>query len=94
MHGWGLTPDMINIDGLDRTYCITAGVTRRHMEKGVALGKLFERLLQSLQDSGDFPSIEGVDAAKAKPEAQTWTMFQLALHYDMQGRTGKAVDLF
>ena len=65
------------------------GSTHRHPEKGEALGKLFERLHASLQDTGDFPAVQGTDAIPAKPEAKVWTMFQLASYYDMQGRTGE-----
>ena len=72
--------------GLVSSQC---GSTHRHPEKGEALGKLFERLHVSLQDTGEFPAVQGGDAIPAKPEAKVWTMFQLASHYDMQGRTGE-----
>ncbi len=60
----------------------------RNKDKGEALGQLFERLNESLESTGAFPPIGDEATSPAKPQAQVWTMYQLAQHYDMQGRTG------
>ena len=61
----------------------------RNKDKGEALGQLFERLNESLESTGAFPPIGNEATSPAKPQAQVWTMYQLAQHYDMQGRTGQ-----
>ncbi len=61
----------------------------RNKEKGEALGQLFERFNESLESTGAFPPLGDAEASPAKPQAQVWTMYQLAQHYDMQGRTGE-----
>ena len=60
----------------------------RNKGKGEALGQLFERILASLEATGSFPSEGEQGGSPAEPQAQVWTMFQLAQHFDMQGRTG------
>ncbi len=61
----------------------------RNKDKGEALGQLFERLNESLESTGAFPPAGDEATSPAKPQAQVWTMYQLAQHYDMQGRTGQ-----
>jgi len=61
----------------------------RNKDKGEALGQLFERLNESLESTGAFPPVGDEATSPAKPQAQVWTMYQLAQHYDMQGRTGQ-----
>ncbi len=79
--------------------------------KAELLEGLFERLLQSLKDTGSFPALASTQAAGDKdaepsggdaadssitstsadgetPQAELWTMFYLAQHYDRMGRTG------
>lgn len=64
----------------------------RDKQKGEALGELFTRINESLESTGSFPPLAGEQGSEAQPRAQgqahVWTMFQLAQHYDMQGRTG------
>lgn len=50
---------------------------------------MFERLNKSLASTGAFPPNGDEATSPAKPQAQVWTMYQLAQHYDMQGRTGQ-----
>jgi hypothetical protein len=61
----------------------------RNKDKREALGQLFERLNESLESTGAFPAIGDEATSPAKPQAHVWTMYQLAQHYDMQGRTGQ-----
>ncbi|DBA72018.1 TPA: hypothetical protein ACH3X2_010757 [Trebouxia sp. C0005] len=65
----------------------------RNKDKGEALGQLFERLNESLESTGAFPPVGDEATSPAKPQAQVWTMYQLAQHYDMQGRTGDALQM-
>ena len=73
----------------DRCCCCDVG---RDQQKGEALGALFTRINKSLESTGSFPPSSGEQGSEAQPQAQgqahVWTMFQLAQHYDMQGRTG------
>ncbi|KAL3138957.1 hypothetical protein ABBQ32_005768 [Trebouxia sp. C0010 RCD-2024] len=69
----------------------------RDQQKGEALGELFTRINESLEATGSFPPLGGEQGNEALPQAQgqahVWTMFQLAQHYDMQGRTGDALGM-
>lgn len=69
----------------------------RDQQKGEALGELFTRINESLEATGSFPPLGGEQGNEALPQAQgqahVWTMFQLAQHYDMQGRTGSLLIL-
>ena len=61
----------------------------RDREKGEALGQLFKRINESLESTGSFPTLgKEQRGSPAQPQAHVWTQFQLAQHYDMQGRTG------
>ena len=61
----------------------------RDRQKGEALGQLFKRINESLESTGSFPPLgEEEQGSQAQPQARVWTQFQLAQHYDMQGRTG------
>lgn len=61
----------------------------RNEHKGEALGQLFNRINESLESTGSFPPLgEEEQGSPAQPQAHVWTQFQLAQHYDMQGRTG------
>ena len=70
-------------------FCPTLLCGHSDKQKGEALGQLFERLNESLESTGSFPALNNEDTSPAKPQAQVWTMYQLAQHYDMQGRTGE-----
>lgn len=75
----------------------------RDPAKRDALGRIFERLLASLESSGTFPPL-GSEALWGPPdsaslangagekgkEERLWTMFYLAQHYDKLGKTGDA----
>ena len=64
-------------------------VCGRDQQKGEALGHLFKRINESLASTGTFPLLgEEEQGSPAQPQAHVWTQFQLAQHYDMQGRTG------
>ena len=61
----------------------------RDQQKGEALGHLFKKINESLGSTGSFPPLgKEEQGSPAQPQAHVWTQFQLAQHYDMQGRTG------
>ena len=77
---------MPTLVGFSYVVCFLCG---RDAQKGEALGQLFKKINESLESTGSFPPLGTEEqGSPAQPQAHVWTQFQLAQHYDMQGRTG------